>query len=281
MLGKLLKYDLRSIFKLWWVAAVSSVGLGVVGGIAFNIFTTLSYEAEPSMLQSIVMIFSILAVILSFFGMSAFIIASEVFIYVRYYKHLFTDEGYLTFTLPVKRRDILNSKLISGLAVNLATLTVFVSDILLFFSFGIGVDPILEIIDDLTQGLLPIIWKEANVLTLVYILELFVIILALAAAAYLTVAFCITFAATVAKKFKIFAAIGMYYLSNVLITFGSEVLVIIGSICLAGLLGGIQPAAIPSVIALLLFAAMLTVCAVAYMLYTLVLYLLDRKLNLS
>lgn len=53
------------------------------------------------------------------FGVYALGFASSIitliFILMRYYKNFFTDEGYLTFTLPVTPHELLWTKLISGM----------------------------------------------------------------------------------------------------------------------------------------------------------------------
>ena len=38
-----------------------------------------------------------------------------IFVFIRYYKNFFTDEGYLTFTLPVKRSTLLNAKTVNAM----------------------------------------------------------------------------------------------------------------------------------------------------------------------
>lgn len=51
---------------------------------------------------------------------------------VRFYKNLVTDEGYLTFTLPVSSKQIIASKLISSLVMDiLMAFAVLVSTFLL------------------------------------------------------------------------------------------------------------------------------------------------------
>ena len=40
MLKKLLKYDLKSVFKYWWIAAVTSIGLSALGGLCISIVSS-------------------------------------------------------------------------------------------------------------------------------------------------------------------------------------------------------------------------------------------------
>lgn len=47
MLKKLLKYDLKAVFKYWWIAAISTLGLSVLGGFAVTVLRdTVSTEPE-------------------------------------------------------------------------------------------------------------------------------------------------------------------------------------------------------------------------------------------
>ena len=60
------------------------------------------------LMGAILVVFACLvAIVLSF-------ILTMVLIYVRFYKNLYTDEGYLTFTLPVSRKQILLSKTLNA-----------------------------------------------------------------------------------------------------------------------------------------------------------------------
>ena len=44
MMKKLLKYDLRAIFKYWWIVALSSLGLSFIGGISLKILMQIVIE---------------------------------------------------------------------------------------------------------------------------------------------------------------------------------------------------------------------------------------------
>jgi len=38
MLKKLLRYDFKSVLRYWWIAALSTVGLALVGGWSISVF---------------------------------------------------------------------------------------------------------------------------------------------------------------------------------------------------------------------------------------------------
>ena len=102
MLKKLLKYDLKAVFKYWWIAAISTLGLSVLGGFAVTVLRdTVSTEPEKKV-PIILEILSSIALPLVYLGFIALGILTVIMIFARYYKNFFSDEGYLTFTLPVK-----------------------------------------------------------------------------------------------------------------------------------------------------------------------------------
>ncbi len=280
MLKKLLKYDFRAILKYWWILALSSVALAVIGGIAFRTFIDLSAIMEPTGIQIFITIMSFIGMFASIIGLSAFLIATEIFIYVRLYRHLFSDEGYLTFTLPVKRRDILNSKIISGFIINSASVLLLAFDIILMLIIIFGAEASSRIAE--LFSIIGIkIFKELGILSAVYIIELLLFFVAASVAAYLIIAVCITFAAIIAKKAKLFAAIGLYYGVSAVGAFLGQIISVFGVIALGGLLSSIPETTIPGILALLIFGICTFIYALTYLLYTLELYMLEKKLNLS
>ena len=276
MLSKLLKYDLRALFKYWWIVALSSVCLTFIGGISLKIFLYPTTNADTPL----VTVLAFFGLIVTVIGLSAFLMATEIFIYVRFYQNLFSDEGYLTFTLPVRRRDILNSKIISGLIVNSLTVILLLAEILVIIVIGID-QPTLyvwsESIGMFLRGTLELLgaWSA------VYIIEALIGILFLLTAGYLLTLICITFAAVVAKKHKVIAAIGFYYITNAVISFVSQIGIMLGSISLAGILEKLPDSSHYAVISLMALSLVLCIGAIAFTLYSVEHYLLDRKLNLS
>ena len=133
MLKKLLKYDLRAVFRLWWVMAISSLGLAVIGGICLHTLIGVGVD-ERSTIITIVAALGMLATVI---GLSAFLVVTVILIYVRFYKNFFTDEGYLTFTLPVKRSQLLNSKLITTFIATAATELMLILDVILILAIGL------------------------------------------------------------------------------------------------------------------------------------------------
>ncbi len=280
MLKKLFKYDIAAIFKYWWIVAVSSVGISFIGGISLRALISLMPKEELEDFEGWIVLFSVLGIFLAVIGLSAFLVASEIFLYIRLYKHLFSDEGYLTFTLPVKRSQILNSKILSGLVINLATVTVLIIDILAIIFIAVDHKSISDTLSFIGM-LIGQTFKLVGPISAAYIAEGLILILCTSVSSYLLIAFCMTFAAVIAKKYKLFAAIGICYGATAVVSFIGQLLLMFGSVGLAGLISSIPPESINLVISLILFSVCALSAAIVYTLYTLELFLLEKKLNLS
>ena len=109
MLKKLYKYDLKSVSLLLFILHAVLIVYTVIGRI--GIFVAEKAQAfsslEASRLWGIAGAFYILGFVLFIFAIA---IATIVFLGIRIQKNLFSDEGYLTHTLPVKPTQILGSK---------------------------------------------------------------------------------------------------------------------------------------------------------------------------
>lgn len=107
MLGKLLKHDFKALFRNYSLL------------FAVLLLVTLLYKVCLLLPKNIVLNFTnglmgalyVIVILGCLFG-------AAVINIVRFYKNLVTDEGYLTFTLPVSSRQIVASKLISTLVMD-------------------------------------------------------------------------------------------------------------------------------------------------------------------
>lgn len=273
MLKKLLKYDLKSMLKYWWIAAVISVVLSLSGGFCLSVITS------EKNVQSFIGIFSI-ALIISIIGIVAFLIISYALIYVRFYKNFFTDEGYLTFTLPVKRIQLLNSKLISGFAVIFFTTLITICDFLILFGIG-GGKVFWEEFSTFIKESFKYLFIEADTYIIIYAVEILTLLLLCTIFSTLLLFVCITISALLVKKAKVIAAIALYYavnstLSGFLQISYTYVITTVSEWVLK------LPENFKDPIGLLmLFCAIIVFALVCVLLYTFEYYLLDRKLNLS
>lgn len=280
MLRKLLRYDFKSINKFWIIAAVTTVGLSIISGFFMRLENT--GRELPTHIHISATFFTV-SVILGFF---AFALITAILIFRRFYKNFFTDEGYLTFTLPVKRTELLNSKMIFGTVAYFATALIIVFDILLMIKISTGdaifneelwlsiKDPIMLAVSE--KGVAYVI---ASILTV--IIEILAIIITAIVVSVLFMYFCVTVASIIAKKAKVFTAIGIYYATNSFLSFFMMMFMFFG---LESLMTWIYNAdekyevIIPILILLMIG---LSLAIIATLLYILIFRLLDRKLNLT
>lgn len=105
MLNKLLKYEWKDTRRLLLPMNLVIIMLTIIGCI---LLSTSIFDTDTGFLLSIPLLaLYVLSVI-------AFSFITLVYIYVRFYKNLFTAEGYLMHTLPVTRNELFHSKLIMG-----------------------------------------------------------------------------------------------------------------------------------------------------------------------
>lgn len=95
MLGKLLKHEWLST---WKVPTALFIYLCIITLLGCTSFLSPLWQSESNLVE-ILAVFSLMFYILSLFGIS---IAIFVYFVVRFYRNMYTGEGYLMHTLPVK-----------------------------------------------------------------------------------------------------------------------------------------------------------------------------------
>lgn len=116
MLGKLLKYDLRSILRqflpVWILAPVVAVILGLsMSGTEYTFIGNILAHSDNETLAGI-MILVFVSVMIALFVMTV------LFVIQRFWNGLLKEEGYLMFTLPAETWELVTAK---GLAATLVT----------------------------------------------------------------------------------------------------------------------------------------------------------------
>ena len=106
MLLKLLKYDIKAVWKLALTVAIIAIGASFAGGLSYSAY----YNGLRSSPISPFIFVSLVGYAVSIFAVVAANVTISIVVYMRFYKNLFTDEGYLTFTLPASRKQILLAK---------------------------------------------------------------------------------------------------------------------------------------------------------------------------
>ena len=133
MLGKLFKYEFKNTAK---------VMLAIYGVL---VFTTLLVSIGSSMkamqgvnltdVPPVVELFFAASVLMYVLSIFALFTVSYVYLCIHFYKTMYSDQGYLTHTLPVKPVTLFNVKLVTSLVWMILTAVLFALSI---FAFLIG-----------------------------------------------------------------------------------------------------------------------------------------------
>ena len=110
MLGKLIKHEFKETSKLMLPLYLVLVVITILGRIVAQSIM-ISGNADSS---TIMAIFNILSVFVYVVGLIVISIASYIYLIMRFYKNLFSNEGYLMHTLPVTSWQLLISKLVTA-----------------------------------------------------------------------------------------------------------------------------------------------------------------------
>lgn len=270
MLRKLLKYDLRAIFRYWWIAAVVSVVISIAGGFCGRVLNT-----EQELPWAITLTAS-LGMAMAAFCSVALLVLTLVLIFIRFYRNFFTDEGYLTFTLPVSRRTLLLSKVISGTVGLCVSGAVCVSNLLLMVSISEAFTH-REVIEEVVGTVQPI----ESLYSVLYFAETVTALVLFALSCVLFLYVCITFASMIVKKGRLIAAIGIYYGASNVVYGLIQMFLLFGSGSIGTWLERVPNQTQYGVNALMILVLILFIGIICCILYILQQLMLERKLNLS
>lgn len=105
MLGKLIKHEWRSFWKIPAFVSVFLMLFTLFGIISLH---TRVWDTNNKIIQTLL----VLAVVFYYIALIVISFTVAIYIAVRFYKNMYTDEGYLTHTLPVCKKELIFSKLL-------------------------------------------------------------------------------------------------------------------------------------------------------------------------
>ena len=224
---KLLKYDLGAMVKYWWVIALITPITALATAIFFRSYIETLELMDSMLIEDQTFLASLFILLISMgemlgayvssiiFGVT--LLATEIVIFIRFFKHFYTDEGYLTFTLPVSRRELYLSKVISSMIITLAQVA--------FMVLGAGI--MLLIVPPSDAGLWIFakqtwefiaqllrnwdFWKVSALLLVNGVIGIGVAV----GSVFMEITLlqmCITIGSVIVKRGKVFAAVGCWYL---------------------------------------------------------------------
>ena len=268
MLKKLIKYDLKYYFKLWWIFALAIVGISFVSGILVSISSAQAETSETA--YAIYMFITMLLYFLTFMGIGIFAISPTALSGFRFQKNFFTDEGYLTFTLPVKKTQLINSKVISTMLLTIATYLVSAIGVIIFMAFA-SPQTLFDAADWLAE-----FFRDNSIWATIISISIIILVILLSVSSSMLVFVSISISNTLVKKARIVVGIGIYYVINSAISMFLRFFIY----AIPELIYSTSANALPSIAAAICSLIVFSLI-ISTILYIVQYFIIDKKLNLA
>lgn len=112
MLKKLIKHEWKDTYPVGTTCCIVVIIMTIIGMILLSLDVWNQSAGRSDAAESFTIIMFSMYFMMLFWGVIAAVLVIKYYYFYRYYKNLFTDQGYLMNTLPVKSTDLINSKLI-------------------------------------------------------------------------------------------------------------------------------------------------------------------------
>lgn len=212
MFGKLFRYDFKAIARTQLPALFALLCLTVLGCLNAGVLC-ISAKNEEGFLAMI----SVSGFLLTLVTFSGIILVMSLLIYVRFYQSTVTDEAYTTFTLPVSPSMILGAKFLSAFLWNLiisAAFVIAVSLLTLTMAACVGTsEEFARVVSELLEILKTLGLDGGSILLN------FISVFVASASRILQIFTAILFGASVVRRHKAFAAVGMIFAVNFAVNF--------------------------------------------------------------
>ena len=223
MFSRLLKHEWRACAPLLGLLSLAAGGIALLATIVLRILVNYADRLIEGTEGWGVIIVVALGVFLFFsvVALCVYAVAVQFILLYRFYKNKYTDEGYLTFTLPVKTTHIFWSSFLNMLIWMVISFAVVIVVAFLALLFGTAKEGLVNPdIFDVVKGLIELLGNINLELLLrdnLSIPYLVILILSVLTAPFYGLFIpmaCITAGAVLAKKHKILASFGIYYAVN-------------------------------------------------------------------
>lgn len=243
MFSRLLKHEWRANAGLLGLLSLAAGGIGILATVVLRILVNFPEE----LIEKLEGWTAIVAVALGMFlffsvvALSVYVIAVQFILLYRFYKNKYTDEGYLTFTLPVKTSHIFWSSFLNMLLWMLISMVVVLAVIFLAMFFGTAEEGLVNL--DMFEGVKKLLYsisqEDWEILfseeySIPYLIIMGLTVLTSPFYALFVPMACITAGAVLAKKHKILASFGVYYLVNFVVGIVTSVVTMVPSILMLG-----------------------------------------------
>ena len=142
MLGKLIKYEWRGLRLPLTIMMIVLAGTMI---LTCGVILTINPKLDETLAWYSVMAL-MLSIFLYYFGIIGCTLGTTLIVVVRFYKTCYTDQGYLTHTLPVTPHQLLNSKILTAIFTQL--LMIFAIILSIFIILQVGIHHVFSFIPD-------------------------------------------------------------------------------------------------------------------------------------
>ena len=228
MLLKLFRHDFRALSRAQVPVLIAVAAAAVLG--FFNMLVLAGtgsgqFVYEGSAGHTLLLSTSIGGTLLVSTALAAALSVLSVLIFVRFYRSMVTDEAYLTFTLPVTAGQLIGAKflasavwfLIGGIAILLA------GSLMLSGAFLAGGADFREAMSYMWDDMLTVVRENPRTILLLCLFAL-----ASAVRWYFQITGAILFGASIVRKNKALAAVGMIFAANFAVNLITAFLPVVG-----------------------------------------------------
>lgn len=236
MFAKLLKHEFSATGRLMNILSIVMLATSLVATVLLRLLLSLDRlvpdDAPDFLLLSLSSSLSILLGACAVLAVT-YCIGTIVILLIQFYRSKFTDQGYLTFTLPAGTRDILLSSYLNALIWLVIGAAVTILSVLIVALFGSTTEGLINIrvcqlIRNAFQGFWGLLteYGKLNVFDMILFLIHGIVSGLSGLMLYFAV---ITLGCTLAKNHRVLVCIALYYgISTVLNTLNGSVQVIFG-----------------------------------------------------
>jgi len=211
MFLKLFKHDWKSLSR-WLVPVLIGIGGAAVLGFINALVLGATGSGDTDGRTKEALLFSTFTgTALIAMALAAALTVIAVLIFVKFYKSMVTDEAYLTFTLPVSAGRLIGAKFLSAaLWTVIGAAAVFAAWIVILSGIWItGGSTLRGEVGEITRDLFDMIWENPQIM-----IPMFAYALTGAVRVWFQVTCAILFGASVVRKNKALAAVGMVLAVN-------------------------------------------------------------------
>lgn len=120
MLSKLIKYEWKGLIKPLSILYLVLLGVTIITAL---LILTINPDYDDVTI-GLSVLFTMLSALIYYFGIIVCSIGTMLIIAIRFYKTCYTDEAYLTHTLPVSTKQLLAAKTITSVLCHLLSMLV-------------------------------------------------------------------------------------------------------------------------------------------------------------